>query len=311
MSFSIRSVEQPVEVGQPWHVRIRIRNVSPIPLAVGADRPINSRILLQPHKDNNPMFFFHEVYPEVVELNRRLRLEPREELDAVISVDLGATGVILALNSLSNHRIRWRALQGFVVGEKSMFRPGPMCQSAEAQSVEYRKNPMRSLPEEDVAVTIRSGSPESLLEIMQLTRSVLVAWPLKTPKPQKTVDALRDALAARFQTGSQLERAYMLAMLPTAGFEQAMVPFDTAAQNLVGGSGFRVTEYAELVEALTLITRVTDPRSPVLDDAIENASPLVATIAHLIRARLDEGRPCVARADSINDLFPPARVRAR
>lgn len=310
MSFSVLSVENPVSAGMPWHVRIRIRNLAPIPLGVGADRPINSRVMLQPHRDSNIGFFFHELYPEVVELNRRLRLEPRESLEALVSVDLGASGIILALNSLSNHRIRWRGLQGFVTAKKSIYLAGPMCQTAEALSVEYRKNRLQSLPQEEVAVTIRSGTTEDLPEVMELTRSVLLAWPLFVPKPQRAIDGLRDAMAARLRSGTQLERAFMLAMLPASELEPAMEPFDVMARALVSETGFRVTEHAELVEALTLITRVIDAQSPMLSDAERNGTSQVSAIARLVRERLAADRPCVARAESIDEWFPSTRKRS-
>ncbi len=304
MSFRIEVVESPTRVNMPWHVRIRVRNLSPIPLAVGSDRPINSRVLLQPHRDTNLAFFFKELFPEVVELNRRLRLEPYETIDAIVSVDLGASGMILALNSLNNHRVRWRALQGFVIGSNGSFQAGPMSKSAESKAVEIFVNPMKRRPVQETGVTLRSGSVDSLPDIVALVRSVLLAWPLRKARDPSVEDTIRDASAARFQNSSQIERAFMLASLPASRLELAMVSFDEAALALPSDGGFRVTKHAGLVEALILLTRVTNPASPLLDQAQERGSPQVAAIARLVRDRLTEGRPCYARTETIDEWFP-------
>jgi len=311
MSFRIEVLESPTRVNMPWHVRLRVRNLSPIPLAVGSDRPINSRVLLQPHRDNNFAFFFKELYPEVVELNRRLRLEPYESIDATISVDLGATGMILALNSLNNHRITWRALQGFVIGASGSFQAGPMCKSAESKSVEVLQNPIRQLSAQETGVTLRKGSAEALPDIIALVRSVLLAWPLRTPRDTEVDDTIRDASAARFQESSPMEQAYMLASLPASRLELAMVAFDEAALALPRQDGFRVTTNAALIESLVLLTRVTDPSSSLLDQAQERGSEQVAAIARLVRERLTDNRPCFARAETIDDWFPTRKPEGK
>lgn len=307
-SLQIELLEQATRVNEPWVVRVRLRNLAPIPLAVGSDKPLNSRMLLQPVRDNSATRFTEELYPEVLELNRRLRLEPRESIEADVSVDLGATGIVLALNSLSNHRLRWRVIQGFVIGNLETYRPGAMCQSAESQAGEVRMNPARTMSPQEVGVVLRTSSEGQLPDMVHLARSVLMAWPGSTPPPQQTVTTLRDALAARFQTASGIEHAFMLATLPSMRLEPLLAPFDAAALSLPTEGGFRSRASAELVESLVLLTRVTDPASPILAEAEANGSEGVAALARLVRGRLESGRPCVARSQSVSDWFPSARA---
>jgi tetratricopeptide (TPR) repeat protein len=312
MSLRIEAMESPTRVNEPWKVRVRLRNLAPIPLAVGSNRPINSRILLVPKRDSNVARFTEEMYPEVVELNRRLRLMPRESIVADVSVDLGATGLVLALNSLNNNRIRWRAIQGFVLGgDPVSYRPGPMCQSAESGASELRMNPARVLSPQEVGVELRTATLAQLPDMVQLARSALMAWPNATPPPEQTVTTLRDALAARFQRAVGIERAFMLATLPAMRTEAALGPMDEAALSLPGETGFRSTQHAGVVEALILLTRVTDPASPLLADAEANGGARLAAIARLVRERLASGRPCFATAESVSDWFPPTRPESR
>ena len=315
MSLQIDGVESPTRVNEAWKVRVRLRNLAPIPLAVGSDRPLNSRILLQPMRDqfvavreNNYAIFRGELYPEVIELNRRLRLMPRESIDAVVSVDLGATGMVLALNSLNNLRIKWRAIQGFVIGKLDSYRPGPMCQTAESGSTELRLNPARFLSAQETGVLIRTSTNEQLPDMTQLARSLMLAWPMAVARPDWVPTTIESAIPARFQTAEPLARAYMLATLPALRLEPRMSGLDAAALALPPEPGFRQSTHAELVEALILLTRVADPESPLLADAEANASPRVAAIARLVRERLAEGRPCFAKALRMQDWFPSSRA---
>lgn len=292
---------------QPFYVTLRLRNLAPIPLGVGSDRPINSRLLLQPHRDNNVGFFFGELYPEVVELNRRFRLDPRETIEARIPVDLGASGMILSLNSLNNHRIRWRVLQGFVIGALQSFRPGPLCLSVESSPIEIVRLPQYRLTAEQTAVLIRSGPPEDLPSGVMLARAVMLAWPVRTSeRPQAGVELFARALTARLQAGSPIERVFMLAAVPTGEMEVNLMEFDQAALAIPVDSTFRARPHAAIVESLVLLTRVTDPSSPLLAHAIEAPWPEVAQLAALVKARLEASRPCVARATDIQSLFPSA-----
>ncbi|KAA0215614.1 MAG: hypothetical protein DYG94_08440 [Leptolyngbya sp. PLA3] len=292
---------------QPFYVTVRLRNLAPIPLGVGSDRPINSRLLLQPHRDNNVGFFFGELFPEVVELNRRFRLDPRETIEARIPVDLGASGVILSLNSLNNHRIRWRVLQGFVIGALQSFRPGPLCLSVESSPVEIVRLPQHRLTAEQASVLIQSGSPEELLGGVMLARAIMLAWPVRTAeRPQAGIELFARALTTRLESALPAERAYLLAAVPPSEMEVNLMEFDHAAQAMLEDSNFRARPHAAVVESLVLLTRVTDPGSPLLAQAINAPWPEVAQLAGLIKTRLEEARPCVARATDVRAMFPPA-----
>lgn len=308
MSLQIKGIQNPTRVNDPWTVRVRLRNLAPIPLAVGSDRPINSRIMLQPMRDNNFAVFHGELYPEVIELNRRLRLMPRETIEADISVDLGATGMILALNSLKNHRLKWRAIQGFVIGHLETFRPGPMCLTAESEAAELRINPASLLSTQEVGVLMRTCTNAQLPDVTQLARSLLMAWPIRAERPPQAVATIESAIPARFQNADPLARAYMLATLPAFRMQPAMATLDASALALPTDPDFRASPHAELLESLILLTRVADPDSQRLADAETSGSPRVAAIARLVRERLADGRPCFATALRFEDWFPPTRA---
>src|SRR5690606_27078682 len=61
-------------------ITIRVKNLAPIPLAVGSSHPIDSRFLIVPRIDDQTAGFSGKVVSKVVQMNHRLRLRPLEEL---------------------------------------------------------------------------------------------------------------------------------------------------------------------------------------------------------------------------------------
>lgn len=304
-----------VDAGSPakkptdrFFVKVTIKNLAPIPLGVGSDRPINSRLLLQPHKDTNLGYFFGQLYPEVVELNRRIRLDPLESIVVDVPVDLGANGIILSLNALNNHRIRWRVLQGFVIGALQSFRPGPLCLGVESDGIELFRLDQQRLSAQETAVGIQSGPTDGLYPLLMQARAVLVAWPRRDQRPQQIVDLVTRSLTTRLQSGAPLERALLLAMLPPSGMEMNLLDFDLAAVELPEETDFRDKPHAQLLESLVMLTRVNDPESPFFTAAQQAPWPEFVELASLVQARLQAGGPCLARATSVQQMFPPAMV---
>jgi len=311
MALEVETDGGPLIAESPFVVRVRVKNLAPIPLGVGSDRPINSRMLLQPHRADSIGFFFHQLYPEVVELNRRFRLDPRETLEAELRVDIGASGVVMQLNALGNHRLRWRVLQGFIIGALQTFRPGPLCLSAETQPVEIRRLPQATLSAEQNAVVIRSGPSDELPQVATLAKCVLLAWPVRTtPRPEASVNVVTSALTDRLQTGLPLERAYLLATMPASSLELHLMEFDMAALGIPVDSGFRASRHWRLVESLVLLTRVTEPDSPLISRAIDSGVPELVDLATLVKQRLSQNKPCYARVQQIAEYFPSAMTGA-
>lgn len=312
MDLRISAGERTKGAADRFVVTIELKNLAPIPLGVGSDRPINSRILLQPHRDNNGAYFARQLFPEVVELNRRLRLDPLETMRADIPVDLGANGLVMSLNALRNHRLRWRALQGFVIGALGSFRPGPSCLSVETDAVEVRGLSTARFSDQETGVAIATGLASVLPALLDQTRAILLAWPVRsTPRPQATVDLLVRSLTQRLESGTALERALMLAAMPTAELDVNMLSFDVAAQGIPVDEDFAETPHARLVESLVLLTRVSDPESDLFEHARQSQWPELVELADLLQARLREGRPCVAKATTLDAYFPPAMVGPR
>src|SRR5690606_23253079 len=105
-------VEDPLGGGR---VRLRIRNDAPAPIAMGPDQPINTRFMIAPKLEIGPRNAGPYSVPEIVNVDRRLRLNPRETMEVELWPAAGTAGWFLESSATSTCRIRWRALQGFTV----------------------------------------------------------------------------------------------------------------------------------------------------------------------------------------------------
>ncbi len=111
-------------------LRVRLRNEmgsSGIPLGVGSDRTINSRILLSPMVTTSLVKQSQLMRPEVIRLDRRLRLKPGESIETTFWGGRWKVGEVLDASMNMQATLRWRGVQGFKVTEKGLFEPGPLC----------------------------------------------------------------------------------------------------------------------------------------------------------------------------------------
>lgn len=283
-------------------LRMRITNVSGHPLALGPDRPINSRFLISPRIDLPLGPLANLVKPEVVDLDRRLRLLNRESLEAWVWPSAGESGLLLELIAGINTRVRWRAIQGFWIDPQGGYRPGPMCVQSETESLVRR-----SLPEANMSASehVRKvlGDIEPLLPRSAAgLRSALMTAPEAdgaAPIDDAAVRAVAEAWVTRWPNLSRSARAMAAAVLPTRQFSAAMAPVEEAMR----------LESDPLVLAVVLATRVTEADDPLLKQAQVSDDPRVAELARLVGARLAAGVRTYARLTP-RDLMPAPKADA-
>lgn len=267
-------VEPPLGGGM---VRLRIRNDAPAPIAMGPSRPISTRFLLSPKLEIGPRNAGAFAIPEVVNVDRRLRLEPREVFDVELWAGAGVAGWFLESAATSTCRVRWRALQGFVVTQTGGYATGPMCLSAETELTRRDMVEETQLSARELAQRLGSDG-EDALAVTCLAIRALYIGPDARPIPEELAGALVDVAARRYPTLSPAGRMGMLLGLPNAAMNPAMEQFDAAARE----------ETDPRVLAAVLLTRVTDPADPALERAQTGDDAGIAQLAELLAQRLEE-----------------------
>jgi tetratricopeptide (TPR) repeat protein len=305
IQLTIRHVNPSPEIIQSAPLKITIENLarSQVPLALGADRAINSRLLLAPKLENQDHALNPWVRPEIVDIDRRLRLMPGERLEVVVNPDYGHAGWLMESLGARSLRLRWRATQGFVFTQQSGFLPGVMCLVGDSDAVVRRPLPESNLPLEDMLQRVATGVPSDVPRIAAVLRSAALQPALMgevvDPEQRQRIREAREDIfraaaevfATRYPLLSPQERAAVAALLPHARLEPGLERFDQALR----------AEEDPLPLAIILATRVTDPEDELLVKAGGSPDPRTRQLAFLIAERLGAGDTTYAKM-TIEDL---------
>ncbi len=275
-------------------VRVRLRNMAPIPLSVGSDKVISSRLMVSPALDADVRGFLGTPQPEVLEFDRRLRLEPREAIVADIPADLGYTGYLVDLNARLTLRQRWRVLQSFQIGRLGAIVSGPMALTAETEGVIRRSIPEARFTPEEFRLRLDANDPVLMPRTLAGIRAVFLGPGYENvPAAGPEVSAMVEALIRRYDRSSPYERALMLAMLPHAAQVPAFAPFDQHTRDSVTTE--RVNDAQGVVASLVALTRVRDPQDPTLGVLTASSDPDLRALGDLLGNRLGRNDQLYAR----------------
>lgn len=227
LSLSARHVSNRLDIFDRDEVRIRVRNISSYPLGVGPERPVNSRFVLTPNVVIEGRIRTPLALPEIINLDHRFRLMPREEMELVVWATRGTVGIALEQNVDRSISLRWRVIQGVRYDDEDRFTTGPMCVSAET-GVAFQRN----LPEpesiEALAASIAVSTGRSFLEDLLLAAGLSVrrtAGITDTIQTERRA-AMGEAIAARVPEMDDLWRTYVVCVGFRAGFLFATPRFD-------------------------------------------------------------------------------------
>lgn len=298
MSLSLVTTEKAKHL-VAYPVTLVVRNFSSVPLAVGPDRPINSRMLFGPGFATRWPLLSQAVQPEVIDAARRLRLLPGEEMRIRCCPELGLVGLLSELACGEEVRLNWRVLQGFVQGGLGALLEGPGCLTAESRTIARDPIPEAAWTVADVVDRLGSVDEESLPLTLAVARRWLWAEAIGIPPKELDIAQERAAAEARAASRTQIvdalvkafpelpvnSRIAIVAALPHAGQVAEMAPLDEAIKK----------DQDDHVRTIALVTRVRDSADPFLDACEGSADPMVAAIAKTMRARLQGSGICYAK----------------
>jgi hypothetical protein len=257
-------------------VRVTVRNASQIPLAMGPDQAINTRLLFAPSIEVGSARLPANDLNHVASLDRRLRLMPNESFDIITYPDMGILSHMAELALPKQARIRWRVLQGFQLVDQKMYDAGPQCLTTEIPTM------MRRLPNRSDAVfgalqyALQTGGTR---EVADAILSIKYQLSASTTLKAEDLDKLVEVIARQFGSKLRATKIMILCLLPT----QANLPQVVRIDQLL------VQETDEDVLAVALATRVVKPGDPLLTAPAVVKSPQLVALAQMVQERLAAG----------------------
>lgn len=266
-------------------LEIQVRHLLPVPIAVGGARTIDTRFAIAPSLTLGGYPVFGQLSPEVADIHRRLRLEPGERLSVRVVPDAGLLGWLSEIKSASRVRCRWSAIQGFVVGENTPYRSGPLSLTTETPLLVRSPDPDGLIQPTELIRHAQSAQEPRLLSLLLTIRAAL----LDVDRPAGALsgadaEALARVLAARYPSFSRELRAAVAAVMPTAAMRPEMAQLDAAI----------LAETDPDVLRLALVSRVRDPQAPALQRAGASADEGLSGFADNLSRRLAGQSPAGA-----------------
>lgn len=256
-------------------VRIALRNIASSPLGVGSGRTMNSRFFFGPNLEVGVRVRSDFAAGEVVELDRRLRLMPGEQIEATVWPEIGLVGWLEEVGSDRVCRLRWRVMQGFELGTNGVRQCGPGCLESNTASITRQALPESRLPAAKIAERIAGATEDEVPALLVASRSKLLGgMPGGTPDADSGLIA--GAIAERYPSWSPALRLCAAAVLPPPGTTPSLAPLEEV---------FKKDEDAD-VRLVVAITRTTQPDDPFLVAMTGDAKPRIAKAAAGHRDRL-------------------------
>lgn len=287
MTLSIRPTATQFDSTNRSRVAVTVRNVTPFPLSIGPNRTISSRVLLGVSADN-PEQFVASPQPVVVDLDRRFRLLPGDEVSVEVDLERGLNGIIFDADERGVIRERWQGWQDPQLGRSAAYQAGPYSLSDSTPKFMRSTRDASRLPiGELVTMVADASSPEEIVAAIEAAAARL--W-------RKGLDegGLVAALRNRYENAGPLERLLMVSCLPASAQVPAMKPFDETVRLTLSREAIRAVDSPAVVAAMTLLTRVSDAGDPLFASAADSGDDHLSAVARLLDRRIAERRPAFA-----------------
>jgi hypothetical protein len=265
-------------------IRVKLRNVSRFPLALGPDKPLNSRLLFVPSVRVGSELTQRPGMHAVASIDRRMRLLPREELSVDLWPDNGFVGMMLQENLNNAVNVRWRVLQGFH-SVRGLYEEGPQCLSTEVGSVSRPASSVVLGTVDDLRRVINTGTPLEVCEAALAFRDRAGTGPVDKRLKQLESDAIMDDLLRRFSSMDRSGKLFLLAALPTYSAMTAMSKLDEVASR----------DPDMEVRRFCVLARTPGADSPLLQDQTWTGNDRMLKAARMVRERLAENKRTYAR----------------
>lgn len=216
-----------IDVLGSTRLTISVKNTSRIPLAVGPEKVINSRLLLSPQIQVGIANAPSADISHVLSAERRLRLMPGDEYTFTVDPCDGLLGTVMHELAGRSLRMRWRVLQGFTINDQGAYTRAPLGQAAQTPMLYRHPSRLADSGAQQLEEWIRTGTALDVAEALCVLR-----WKLGEQAnagfPADELLAIGSALADRYPRLNRAERFFIAALLPLGVQSPWLAPVDEA-----------------------------------------------------------------------------------
>lgn len=253
----IRPDKLTYDYGSAMELHIQLVNSSGIPLSIGENETLPSRLFVLPYvvSGNKPL---GQLSPQVIDLSRKLTLAPNESLNLTVRIDIAELGMMLENNPHMPVTVMTRTiLNPRLGGGASGFDTGLF---GYAVSIDNIDRVASRLDEKNlVELAGKIGDPKDPAASMTTSGIFILYAPgleeINRPFSQK----VSQFIIAKFPGMSEVEQAYIITMIGSGPAPQRIfAPILEAA----------AASKSELVQFAMLLNQVQKVDSPVLNAAL-------------------------------------------
>ncbi len=314
VEMTLRPPELTIAPYDPVIINIEIVNNSAFPLALDRDGPIRPQIVLLFSTPLKSLRMAEELSEIIIDLDRRLCLQPKERL--VVPVDLRryALGDVMKTIVLRGTMVQVRGILNFVVTGKGTIVPSLLGSEDKTSTIRIEGRDINNdWLEAAIDAIADPTDPEDLATIAMLCP--VVAQPLAVPNQaqlerlppevRKAVDdqfdlqaRVRDALIEAFPKLDSAGKAWVLGMMPA---EFNIRPSD---RRLTPIREMALNSNEPLQHLSYLLFQISSPDDPILQIASRSEHASVRNLADGYMRMMQK------RRDAARQNFEPARPAA-
>ena len=277
LSLRIRPEKRTYDAFEPVMVEVEIINNSEFTFAVDPDGPVQPHVVLFPSVNLASESHSAPLDPIVIDIDRVLRLNPRQKHILRIDLRQHNVGTILNSHPLSGVNISVSGMINFHIRPDGALEPG-LLGTAAATPI-FRINGVRTTDlwiEQTTEKLTRNLLPVDRVALALLGH--LVARPVQdnaSTERQQLIEVARATLISSFSNLDPISQAWLLAVLPAGRVEEPIL-------NMARKSSHR------LVKLMYLLFQRTGMNDPMLDAALRGDDQAIRTIANMILATVED-----------------------
>lgn len=281
---------------EPLTFAVRLRNNSRLPMAVGGDAPISGTVTLRSAAPAPGREGTGELPPQPILIDRRLRLAPGEQVEVKVDADLTITGMLLAIEPLDPHLVTL-AIVSNPAAVTGGLAPGFLGTITESQPIRFTGVAVTEAWVAESRELIRqAGRVDAVKRLALLAHAA--ADPARLPeKLRPESKAIWTEITAAWKALPERAQAWVVGVLPADTDD--MAPLMEAA---------RSSTSVEVLRSWA-VTRITDPKDPLLDVCRRSGDAELTELADSITWTVD--RRAARAAEELGSEADKSRAKPK